>query len=201
MIHAWRYLKLSNTGRGSKYELQGETVKSLHGYCFHSRETWQSSRATDSTEVVATDSPLHVFEPRHHTSIFSKEKCSSKMIALPFQDINVAGFQSIVNHFSHVMFGKAPFLPSGLKIKMCLHFTPQELELAEVLKAKVLVFFFRWKNWNHSSWKQDVVSQALWQATWMLLACDVTYYHLDICLVCCVYQLDLLMCLFMHVFR
>jgi len=39
MIHAWRYLKLCNTGQGSKYELQGETVKSLHGFRFHSRET------------------------------------------------------------------------------------------------------------------------------------------------------------------
>lgn len=91
------------------------------------------------------------------------------MISLPFQDINVAGFssfQSICQPLQSCDVRKSIPIPSKWpeKSKDGPHFNPQELELAEVLKAKVLGFF-RWKNWNHLSWKQDVVSQALWQAT------------------------------------
>lgn len=183
--------------RDQNMNLQGESVKSLHGFCFHSRETWQSSRATDSTEVVATDSPLHVFEPLHHTSIFSKEKCSSKMIALPFQDINVAGFQSIVNHFSHVMFGKAsPFLPSGLKNQNGSPFHSTGIGARRSVESQGAWFF--------SMEKLESLELEARCCESSLVASNLNVvgmcYHLDICLVFGVYQLDLLMCLFMHVF-
>lgn len=115
MIHAWRYLKLCNTGQGSKYELQGETVKSLHGFLFHSRETWQSSCATDSKLlrqiVLSMFSNPGIIHPN-----FQKKDAPEKWLRCHFRISMLQGVQSIVNHFNHVMFGKAsPFLPSGLK--------------------------------------------------------------------------------------
>jgi len=69
------------------------------------------------------------------------------MIALPFQDINVAGCSINCQPLQSCDVWKSIPIPPKWpeKSKNGPHFTPQELELAEVLKAKVLGFFINGK--------------------------------------------------------